>query len=1041
MFDVVVAGGGIGGLSFALAARAAGLRVCVLERSANVVRANLGGGLGLWPPSQQVLRELGVLPALIERGRYMPPPRYCNHRAQVLGQPTPHFAERFPILCVERSVLLEVLEARCVETGVMLRPACELRSYTVTDADAAPVLLELATPQGVEGLATDLLVGADGIHSRVRSQMLGPDRAVRPQHCGYSYFRSSVPIALRAPDADWHALAFESWGQGIRFGYVPMREPQVFWFMAAPIGHAGLQPEQGARALREAEKRWLLERLAAWQGPAPCPDQAARLDLTRLVQASAAEEILRTDIYKVAGVTRFPWVDRSSRVVLLGDACHATAPNLAQGAGLSIEDAAELAWQLRLALEALPQLPGARAATDAALSHALQAYAQGRKPRAWMVQTLADTVAWVGQQRGALAAARDALMRLPTRHLPALSGRIFEAVVARSLGAGPGQLSWETPSRACSPVEAVLGTPTFERALGGASGEFRRRREGGRGQGLVSVRIGPGWLPRAIAGLFALPPPMQEQPFEAGVSPLTDRRQRWTRRFAGVAYTTTMGRIRDLGAVGGAGGLLLSEGIGGWLDRWIRFGYRVHWDAPTSTLRFDSCGLWWADRVRLPLPGWLQARSDWTERPAQIHLQGQTREGWHFDGQIRLPALLGGQALMRYAGSFVPEPVPAATSEPEAAHAIVLGGSGLLGRALCGELLRRGWRVTVPRRTPGPAATRRAHPAYREIHWDPAQPDTAIAVLRAAIDQHPAQRLVLINLAGENPGARRWSAACMQRILQSRLAVLAILDGLLRQLRAELAQGLRPASTLPVAILQASAVGLYGDRGAEPLSDLPTFCSTSSAAPPAGPQGWLAEADWLARGRRFRSDCCADVEAAAAALATLPGNAAAPWVVMLRIGMVLAREGGLLPHLQRAAMAGVSRLGSGRQQVAWIHLADAARVIAEIAAAPAALADPGSPCFAVHVCAPQPVANTELLRHTRAALRRALPAALPLPARALEWAIGPAASVVLDSQAALPERLRQRLPPERYAQLFHHPDVAPALRSWACTVAMSSSSP
>lgn len=128
MFDVVVAGGGIGGLSFALAARAAGLRVCVLERSANVVRANLGGGLGLWPPSQQVLRELGVLPALIERGRYMPPPRYCNHRGQVLGQPTRHFAERFPILCVERSVLLEVLEA-----GVMLRPACELRSYTATD--------------------------------------------------------------------------------------------------------------------------------------------------------------------------------------------------------------------------------------------------------------------------------------------------------------------------------------------------------------------------------------------------------------------------------------------------------------------------------------------------------------------------------------------------------------------------------------------------------------------------------------------------------------------------------------------------------------------------------------------------------------------------------------------------------------------------------------------------------------------------------------------------------------------------------------------
>jgi len=89
-------------------------------------------------------------------------------------------------------------------------------------------------------LQADVVVGADGIHSRVRSSLLASDVRPAPRHCGNAYFRCSTPIAARLPTLPWHAGTFENRAQGIRFGYVPMKEPSVFWFVAVPIGHRGL---------------------------------------------------------------------------------------------------------------------------------------------------------------------------------------------------------------------------------------------------------------------------------------------------------------------------------------------------------------------------------------------------------------------------------------------------------------------------------------------------------------------------------------------------------------------------------------------------------------------------------------------------------------------------------------------------------------------------------------------------------------------------------------------------------------------------------
>lgn len=1069
MRNIVVVGGGIGGLTFAVAARQAGFEVSVLEREADVVRSGLGGGLGLWPPSQQVMDKIGALAALQQHGRYMPAAAYCTHRGQILAQPSQAFSTRFPILCVERSVLLEVLLARCASEGVEIIREATFESFS-TCARTSRVELPMASRD--RAMTADVVVGADGIHSAVRGALTAGTGKNAPRPCGYAYFRSSIPAATRSAWPSWHGQAFECWGDGIRFGYVPMREPSVFWFAAVPIGRHGLEPRLGAHALGQHERAWLIDLLADWHGPPMGTSPEQRLEIGKLLQLTRAEEILRTDIYKIEGVTRFPWSNAAGNVVLLGDACHATAPNLAQGAGLSIEDAAELVVQLDAAARNA-DVPGVR--EDARqdlwcreLRAAIDRYEEARKPRARIVQTLADAIATVGQLRPPLSRLRNAGMRAATSLLPAASAGVFEALAARSLGGGSRQVTWEHPGVHLPVVEAVTGSAAFERYVPKAEQSFRRLASGGYGSGRVTVEIGGGWLPRLIAGLAGLPPPMTEQSFEASVLPVHRYRERWIRRFGTIRYTTTMSRVRNLGRGGGATGLLLTEGIGGLFDRLIRFSYEPK-DAterglggsatPKRAVAFESRGLRLGDGVKLPLPSWLQPRHAWIEEEADVATAaGGSSPGWRFDGRIELPPLLGGELLMAYRGLFMPHPQGRQTPDASAAaaqttqHVIVFGGTGFLGRTVCAELLSRGWYVTVPTRNPKPGLHPRFdHPRYSEVLWQAQAGDATAAALRdvIAIRSTTCSRVVVINLAGENPGRQRWSTQTMQSIVDSRLAAIAVVGELLSLLRNEVATDRLPPQAFPVAMLQASAVGIYGEQGAQPLSDLDPGHPAAMPSESNGPVGrsfgkneWITERSAVRRGRAFRVACCQILETAAAKLAVPTDESVTVplQVANLRIGMVLGHGEGLLPHLQRAAAFGTSRIGRGKQYVSWIHVGDAARVIAEVAGDIRQFADEDVPVFAMNLCTPNPLTCSELLAAVRKAQRLSgrlaftVPAYIPLPAAALTLAVGPAASVLLDSQNAVPARLQSSVTPGELDRLIRFPQIDAALMSWDCAV-------
>jgi uncharacterized protein (TIGR01777 family) len=255
----------------------------------------------------------------------------------------------------------------------------------------------------------------------------------------------------------------------------------------------------------------------------------------------------------------------------------------------------------------------------------------------------------------------------------------------------------------------------------------------------------------------------------------------------------------------------------------------------------------------------------------------------------------------------------------------------------------------------------------REIFFDP---------LAGRIDGDKLEGLdAIVHLAGENIAGGSWSRERKQRIRSSRV------DG--TRLIAETLAGLeRPPRTL----IQASAIGFYGDRGDEKLDE-------------TSPQG-----------SGFLADLSVEWEGA-----TNPAVDAGVRVVLLRIGIVLSRAGGALPKMLRPFKLGLGgKLGRGRQFMSWIALRDLIDLINFCLGEPT-LVGP------VNAVAPTPVRNEEFTRVLAALLHR--PAFMTAPAAALRLALGEMADEMLLSSA--------RISPHRAEQAGFHfrlPDLESALR-------------
>ena len=290
---------------------------------------------------------------------------------------------------------------------------------------------------------------------------------------------------------------------------------------------------------------------------------------------------------------------------------------------------------------------------------------------------------------------------------------------------------------------------------------------------------------------------------------------------------------------------------------------------------------------------------------------------------------------------------------------LVTGGTGLVGSALCPFLTTGGHEVfRLTRSNPTEA---------NDIPWTPHRGDLPKARLEG-LD-------AVVHLAGENIAGARWNAAVKERIRSSRIAGTKLLCESLAQLQ-------RP----PKMLVCASAIGFYGDRGADLLNE----------SSPAG-QGYLA-------------DVCRDWEAA-----TEPARAKGIRVVNLRIGFVLSSKGGgLAKMLLPFKLGGGGIVGSGRQYWSWIALDD---VIGSIhhCLMNDRLSGP------VNATAPTPATNYEFTKSLGRVLGR--PTIIPMPGWAARLALGEMANdLLLSSARVMPNRLSET------GYQFRYPSLEGALR-------------
>lgn len=299
---------------------------------------------------------------------------------------------------------------------------------------------------------------------------------------------------------------------------------------------------------------------------------------------------------------------------------------------------------------------------------------------------------------------------------------------------------------------------------------------------------------------------------------------------------------------------------------------------------------------------------------------------------------------------------PGSADRPTPQRVAISGASGLIGSALSAFLQARGDDVLhLVRRTPR---------TNQEIGWDP----TARAINPADLSGLSA----IVHLAGAGLGAHRWTPAYKQEILDSRV------DG-----TATIATALADLGE-PIALVSGSAMGAYGDRGDEPLTEDSEL------------------------GQGFLADVVRAWEAA-----TAPAQDAGLRVAHARTGLVLTPDGGAMERVLPLARFGLAGpLGSGRQYWSWITLHDEVRALAHLIDQ-----DLRGPVNLVSV---QPLRQAEVMKALGAALGR--PAVLPAPAIALRAILGEFATDILGGQRVLPSVLTAS------GFVFDHDNIESAMR-------------
>lgn len=358
----LIIGGGLGGLATAISLRKLGIDCLVLEQTDRLARLQAAGaGLSLWSNAMRVIRDLGVEAQVLAKGSVIERSFTLSPKGRVLAEldvAALGGQAGAPSVCIHRAELYCIL-AEALPPDVM-RSAARCVSFAVR---GDMVIAHMSDGAIVNG---DFLIGADGINSAVRKQLLGLGEL---RYAGYTCWRGLA----EGPWADG-GQAFLGLGSGVQSGLFPCGPGRVYWYATHNLApKAALELSTVLDLFPEAVRA--------------------------AIQATPSHAILRNDICDRAPSQNWG----TGPVTLLGDAAHPATPNLGQGACQALEDAVAIAKCFEAANS---------------IEEALRAYERTRMPRTAMVNVESWRAGAVLQSENPiLMVLRDLLVASPAGHI------------------------------------------------------------------------------------------------------------------------------------------------------------------------------------------------------------------------------------------------------------------------------------------------------------------------------------------------------------------------------------------------------------------------------------------------------------------------------------------------------------------------------------------------------------------------------------------------------------------------------------------------
>jgi 2-polyprenyl-6-methoxyphenol hydroxylase-like FAD-dependent oxidoreductase len=359
---VIVVGGGIGGLCAAIALQKQGIETIVYEAAPEL--KPVGAGVGLAANAIQGLGRLGVADAVIARGKELEALTIFDEEDNIItNQDTRPLRKKYGIsnFVIHRADLHDVLAQNLKPGTLQLNKRCQAINQEQNQ-------VHVRFTDDTEDVA-DLLIAADGINSIVRQQLLPESK---PRYAGYTCWRGVIDnpgVRLNT------MISAETWAPQGRVGMAPLPGNRIYWYACINA------PELDKR-MRQMTPAQLAAHFTGVHEP-----------VQEVLVATRPDQLIWGDINDLKPLKKFVY----NRIVLLGDAAHATTPNMGQGACQAIEDAVVLGQCL---------------AQDATIVSALANYEKRRLARTAKVIRLSRMLGWVSQwENPLLVKARNAVFR------------------------------------------------------------------------------------------------------------------------------------------------------------------------------------------------------------------------------------------------------------------------------------------------------------------------------------------------------------------------------------------------------------------------------------------------------------------------------------------------------------------------------------------------------------------------------------------------------------------------------------------------------